>query len=108
MLVKLVQADTWQEAVYLTGKADFDSVGWTPPDKEKAVAEYLERYPKICMLKSVLWERSRSTLDVSLVRPNLVGISTGYQHGESCPLSSTVVNVGIEHIELDPYAVYVP
>mgnify|MGYP003499705340 CR=1 FL=1 len=106
----LLQADTWQQAAM---RHVISSVGYginkdllTPdfalPD------ELCKKYPTIRSLKSALWAHELISFSISVIRPAVAAIDTGYVQSDDGPLSATTVKVAVEHMSLYDDVVYVP
>lgn len=107
---KLVQADTWQEAVLDAANSSapgaMENTDILPDGTSNSDLRIL--YPTIRSLKSSMWAHELVSFSIGIIRPAVTAVDTGYVKSDDGPISATTIKVAVEHMSLYDDVVYVP
>lgn len=102
-----INAMTWQDACIEAAVQSLNLAGMTAILNLQPTPElWVAKFPTIASLQDVLWE-DKASLHISMIRPEIAAMTTGYEPSENGPVSSTTTKVAVRIIAMDVGTVYV-
>lgn len=102
-----VNAMTWQDACMLAAVELLNLEGLNALMRvQPSPEEWVAKFPTIASLQDLLWE-DKVSLHISMIRPEIAAVTTGYEESDAGPVSKTITKVAVRLVTMDVGTTYV-